>query len=824
MMMKALASQATRSSAIVPHPKEPSPWGHPRPTRLARGFVARLWGVTLVFNLVLFGLTVGALQASRMRFEQSTVVASESLLRSLAQNTAYALNGQDPLEPERVLAQQLRLLPELQGFLGKHGYFAVFDAGLRQIVRHPPSSRALEESSASIESPELQAMVVEGRMAGTFFTPVGTRQRWTHRMGVGAHERLFLVRRLEGSTFYLALGLSAQDYLHDWRLERDKALGLILLFLLASLVVSVLIHRAWRSQAAALRALRFEKELNQTIVRSAPLAIYTRDTQGRVTAWNPAAEKLFGWTEAQVLGRFLPSVPLATEYQDEDKTLRGRVLAGESIPDLEVQRQKATGELFDLSASLTPLCDDDGAISGFLTIAADVTARKRAERQVEFLAYRDVLTGLPNRSLLQDRFAQSIARAERHHYKVALLFLDLDHFKTINDSLGHATGDALLKEVARRLSECMREIDTISRQGGDEFLVVLSDLEGTEMISPVLVKIRERLQQPFLFDGHELSISSSIGVALYPDDGRDFETLLKKADTALYRAKDAGRNQARFFDEQMNAEAVDHLHLKNGLHRALSRGELELHYQPQFDLRTGCVVGVEALLRWRHPEEGLISPARFVPVAEDSGLIVPIGEWVIRQACAQAVAWRQAGLPPLLMAVNLSAVQFRRGEVQSVVAQALRDSGLAPELLELELTESILLHNTEQVLASVDQIKQLGVKLSIDDFGTGYSSLAYLKRFAVDKLKIDQSFVRDLAHDPDDAAIVRAIIQMAAGLGLRTIAEGVEDAEVLAALRRLGCDEAQGYHLARPLPAAEFAELVARLAATPYDLDAMSQA
>ncbi|MFO6418832.1 putative bifunctional diguanylate cyclase/phosphodiesterase [Hylemonella sp. W303a] len=778
----------------------------------------------VTFNLLLVALTVFALHAGRVRFEHSATVAAQTLLGALAQNMAYALNQERSLEPQPVLTRHLQHLSEIQEFLGTKGHAVVVDPQGRQIVRQPSTSINLDKAAESLDTLELRAKFTSGAPEGHFFRRSPESHRWSLGMHIGADESLLLFRRIEGTDYRLLLVLSAWDYLHDWRHERNQAAALVLLFQVGSLIVSVLIHRAWRSQATALRALRFEKGLNQTIVRSAPLAIYTRDTEGRVTAWNPAAEKLFGWTEAEVLGRFLPSVPLATEYQDEDKALRLRVIAGESIPDIEVQRQKVTGEMFDLSASLSPLRDDDGNITGFLTIAGDVTARKRAERQVEFLAYRDVLTGLPNRSLLQDRFAQAIARAERHHRKVALLFLDLDHFKTINDSLGHATGDALLKEVARRLSDCMRESDTISRQGGDEFLVVLSDLEGTDMITPVLLKIRERLQQPLLFDGHELSISSSIGVALYPDDGQDFETLLKKADTALYRAKDAGRNQARFFDEQMNTEAVDHLRLKNGLHRALSRGELELHYQPQFDLRNGAVVGVEALLRWRHPDEGLISPARFVPVAEDSGLIVPIGEWVIRQACAQAMAWRQAGLPPLLMAVNLSAVQFRRGDVQTIVAQALRDTGLAPEQLELELTESILLQNTERVLAGVDQIKQLGVKLSIDDFGTGYSSLAYLKRFAVDKLKIDQSFVHDLARDSDNAAIVRAIIQMAAGLGLRTIAEGVEDAEVLAALRRFGCDEAQGYYLARPLPAAEFAELVKRFEATPYDMEAIRQA
>jgi diguanylate cyclase (GGDEF)-like protein/PAS domain S-box-containing protein len=776
----------------------------------------------LAFNVLLVGLTVAALQEARGRYEQSVIVASESLLHSLVQSIADTLNGPNPPEPEPWLAQKLRRLPELRGFLGERGYFVVFDTGLRQVVRHP-ASKPSDPTRPFFVTPELRELIARGEVDGRYVLASRSSPRWMPRMDVEVDETLFLFRRIEGSSYHLLLSLSARDYLHNWRQGRDKALGLALMFQIASFVVAWLIHRAWLAQVTTLRALHLEKELNQTIVRSAPLAIYTRDTQGRVTAWNPAAEKLFGWTEAQVLGRFLPSVPLASEYQDQDRSLRLRVLAGESIPDLEVQRQKASGEMFDLSLSLSPLRDEDGAISGFLTLAADVTARKRAERQVEFLAYRDVLTGLPNRSLLQDRFAQAIARAERSRHKVALLFLDLDHFKTINDTLGHATGDALLKEVARRLSECMREMDTISRQGGDEFLVVLSDLTGAEMITPVLDKIRERLQQPLLFDGHELSISSSIGVAMYPDDGQDFETLLKKADMALYRAKDAGRNQARFFDEQMNTEAMDHLRLKNGLHRVLERGELGLHFQPQFDLNSGRVLGAEALLRWRHPEQGLIPPARFIPVAEDSGLIVPIGEWVIRQACAQAMVWRQAGLPPLRIAVNLSAVQFRRGEVPAVVAQALKDSGLEPELLELELTESILLHNTEEMLAGVDELKRLGVKLSIDDFGTGYSSLAYLKRFAVDRLKIDQSFVRDLAHDSDDAAIVRAIIQMAAGLDLRTVAEGVEDAATLATLRYFGCDEAQGYYLARPLPAGEFAELLARLEAQPHDLDVMSK-
>ena len=683
--------------------------------------------------------------------------------------------------------------------VGTKGSFTLFDQKFRLVVRHPTSAGTRDAVGMPFGSPELRELVNSGRSEGIYKA----------RSIIDNIERISAFRHVADTQFYLVLGMASDDYLAGWQEEKYKALIVVLLFILTSLMVSYLIQRAWRNQSAAVRALEqayrtldAEKQLNQTIIRSSPFAIYTRDRRGIVTAWNPAAEKLFGWRAEQILGKPLLTVP--HDKARETNELRDRVLRGESIIDLEVQRQKQDGTLFDLSTTLAPLRDASGTVTGYLAIAADITARKAAEQQVEFLAYRDVLTGLPNRLLLQDRFGQAVAHAERSHSKVALVFLDLDNFKTINDSLGHAVGDALLREIARRLGECVRETDTISRQGGDEFLLVLSDLTGTEAIPPVLLKIRERLQSPFTVDGHELTTSASIGVALYPDDGRDFETLLKKADTAMYRAKDAGRNHYRFFDEQMNVEAVEHLHLKSGLRRALAQGEFELYYQPQFELASGRVVGVEALLRWRHPDDGLIPPARFIPVAEDSGLIVPIGDWVIQEACRQAMAWRAAGLPPLIMAVNLSAVQFRRGEVQQTIAQALQTTGFDPHLLELELTESVLIGDTETVLSSVRQLKQLGVKLSVDDFGTGYSSLSYLKRFDVDKLKIDQSFIRDLASDPDDAAIVRAIVQMAGSLNLRTIAEGVEDAATLALLREFSCDEAQGYHFAQPMTAQAF--------------------
>ncbi|MEK7738193.1 MAG: EAL domain-containing protein, partial [Pseudomonadota bacterium] len=495
---------------------------------------------------------------------------------------------------------------------------------------------------------------------------------------------------------------------------------------------------------------------------------------------------------AEVLGRTVPTIP--SGKVDEAESLRLRVLNGESVVGAELERQRRDGSPINISMTAAPLHDESGQLYGYLTIAADITERKAAEKKIEFLAYHDTLTGLPNRLLLQDRFEHAKAYADRSKTRVAMLFLDLDSFKIINDSLGHAVGDALLKLIAARLGECVRDTDTISRQGGDEFLIVLPDLSDADAIAPIIVKLMERLREPISADGHELTTSVSVGVAIYPDDGVDFDTLLKKADMAMYRAKDTGRNTYCFFDEQMNVDAIEHLSMRNGLSKALEHDEFVLHYQPQINLASGAVVGVEALIRWNNPELGMVPPGRFISVAEESGLIVPIGEWVMREACRQAMVWKKAGLPGLMMAVNLSAVQFKRGNVEQTVINALEESGYDPCFLELEITESILIQNYESALDTVKRLKQLGVKLAIDDFGTGYSSLSYLKRFAIDKLKIDQSFIRDLATDPDDVAIVRAIIQMAGSLNLKTLAEGVEDLGMLEQLRAFHCDEVQGYY------------------------------
>lgn len=430
--------------------------------------------------------------------------------------------------------------------------------------------------------------------------------------------------------------------------------------------------------------------------------------------------------------------------------------------------------------------------------------RKEAEQQVEFLAYHDVLTRLPNKTLARDRLAQALADAKRHHTLVALVLLDLDHFKTINDSLGHTTGDQLLRDVAALLTRTLRQSDTVSRPGGDEFLMILKDLPDADAATPVITKLIDELNKPLVINGQELSVSASMGIAMAPNDGEDFDILLQRADTAMYRAKDEGRNTYRFFDDRMNAESVERLTMRNGLRRALEQQQFVLYYQPQVDLATGRVFGAEALIRWQHPDWGLVPPGRFIPVAEDSGLIVPIGDWVIEEACRQTKAWLDKGFPTLTMAVNLSALQFKRGQVEQVVRRALDACGLPASQLELELTESVLISDPEAVQIKLKGLKGLGVKLAIDDFGTGYSSLSYLKRFSVDKLKIDQSFVRDMAQHTEDVAIVKAIIQLAGSLGLETIAEGVETNVMLTQLQQLGCTEGQGYLFGKPMPAAAF--------------------
>jgi diguanylate cyclase (GGDEF)-like protein len=423
-------------------------------------------------------------------------------------------------------------------------------------------------------------------------------------------------------------------------------------------------------------------------------------------------------------------------------------------------------------------------------------------------AEHDFLTGLPNRMLLNDRISQAIVQAPRHDKQVAVLFLDLDGFKHINDSLGHPIGDSLLQSVAKRLEHCVRVSDTVSRQGGDEFVVLLSEAEQWEDAATVAKRILDSVALPHSIDRHDLHVTTSIGVSVYPDDGLDAETLIKNADTAMYQAKANGRHSYRFFKPEMNVRAVERQSIEEDLRRALERQEFALHYQPKIDLTTGAITGAEALLRWTHPSRGLVPPVQFVPVAEDCGLILPIGRWVLREACTQARAWVDAGLPATTMAVNVSAIEFQAEDFLEGVFAILNETGLDPRSLELELTESVLMKRVESTAFILQTLREAGVQVAIDDFGTGYSSLSYLRKFPVDALKIDQSFVRQISTAGDDAAIVTAVIDMARSLRLRIIAEGVETPEELAFLQAHQCGEAQGYYFSRPVPPQQFAGLL----------------
>ncbi len=434
--------------------------------------------------------------------------------------------------------------------------------------------------------------------------------------------------------------------------------------------------------------------------------------------------------------------------------------------------------------------------------------RQRAEERIRHLAYFDALTGLPNRTQLNDHLQYALSLAKRSNGHLAVMFLDLDHFKDINDTLGHTIGDALLVELAQRLHLALREEDTVSRLGGDEFILMFPGTDG-HGAAQVAQKLLDVITRPYLIEQYELSVSASIGIALYPNDGEDLETLSKRADSAMYRAKQEGRNGYRFFTQEMQAKAVRNLQLVHALRHALERNELHVHYQPQVAMQGNNIVGAEALLRWQHPELGAISPAEFIPAAEDSGLILPIGEWVLRNAVQQTKTWMEDGAAPMVISVNLSAAQFRHPDLPDLVSRILDEVGLPPEYLELELTESVAMHDPEGAIGVMNALHDRGIRISIDDFGTGYSSLSYLKKFKVYKLKIDQSFVRDISTDAEDKAIVSAIIHMARSLGLKTIAEGVETSGQLAFLKEQQCDEAQGYYYSKPLSAEQF-EVIAQ--------------
>jgi len=549
-----------------------------------------------------------------------------------------------------------------------------------------------------------------------------------------------------------------------------------------------------------------ELKLAARVFESSPEAIVITDAANNIASVNSAFSEMTGYDAAEVIGRN-PRLLSSGRQSAEFYAAMWRAIAAEGKWQGEMWNRRKNGDVFPVWLTVSAYRDASGQVLNYVGIESDISERHAAQERIRQLAYYDPLTGLPNRTLLQDRVGQALAVAERDGRQAAVLFVDLDHFKKINDSLGHSAGDQMLVQVAQRLLACLRRMDTVARLGGDEFVVLLSEvtLAGA---TDVARKILASVARPYLIDGHELSVTPSLGISLFPQDGRDFESLLKHADTAMYLAKESGRNAYQFFASDMNVVALERLVLENSLRQGLERGEFVLYYQPQVNASSGRIVGAEALIRWRHPELGMVAPGKFIPVAEASGLIAPIGEWVLREACRQNREWQLAGLAPICVAVNISAAQFRGGRLEDSVREVLAATGLAPGCLELELTESTVMSDADATVEALRRLSAMGVKLAIDDFGTGYSSLSYLKRFPIDKLKIDQSFVRDIVTDPDDWAIATAVISMGHSLRLGVIAEGVERAEQLEMLRRQGCDEVQGYYFSVPLPAAEFAALL----------------
>ncbi|HRD49674.1 MAG: EAL domain-containing protein [Candidatus Competibacter sp.] len=545
------------------------------------------------------------------------------------------------------------------------------------------------------------------------------------------------------------------------------------------------------------------------VFESSREAIVVTDVESHILWVNRAFSDITGYSANEVVGQ-TPRLLASGQHDCDFYQNMWRTLAAAGRWRGEIWNRRKNGEVYPEWLNISAVCDSRGHLTHYIGIFSDLSEHKANADRIEFLAHHDPLTALPNRRLLQDRLERALSQAERSRSSAALLFLDLDRFKLVNDSLGHALGDQLLQHVAARLHQKLRDTDTLSRQGSDEFLIVLPDTgyEGAGYVARHLLECLNH--QPVQVADHSLGVTASIGISLYPDHGQDRDTLLKQAGAALRYAQNSGGNCCRFFTAGMMVNTLERLQLETDLRYALERNQLLLHYQPQIDLGMNRIVGAEALLRWQHPERGLVSPGQFIPIAEDSGLIVSIGAWVMQEACRQACVWQQAGLPPITVAVNLSALQFQRTDLPDTVTQALAASGLAPEWLELELTESILIQDTDSALRMVRQLRAMGLRLSIDDFGTGYSSLSYLQKLAVHTLKIDQSFVRSLAGDADSAAIVRAIVQLAHGLKLNTIAEGVETDVQLAFLRNQGCDQVQGYYFSRPLPAAEFAHFLAQ--------------
>jgi diguanylate cyclase len=572
------------------------------------------------------------------------------------------------------------------------------------------------------------------------------------------------------------------------------AIAIVILILLGLVFISMFIDRRFEYQS-----IQSERKF-RSLIESANDAIILSDSRGTIISWNKGAECIFGFNKNEALGKKLQII-IPEKYREAHQKGMDRYIAtGEPKvigKTVELEGLRKDGSEFPIELSLASWTEDGNVF--FSSIIRDITVRKRNEAKINQMIYRDPLTGLPNRLLLNDRLAQALDQANNNKQTLGIMFIDLDRFKYINDTLGHAVGDELLIEVAKRVEACVGNVDTVSRQGGDEFIVLMPNTTSDE-VTKKAQKIIEAFSHSVMVNEQELFVTPSIGISMYPGDGRDIETLIKNADTAMYRVKEQGKNNFQFYTPEMNEDVTKKMQLEVGLRKALERNEFHIVYQPQIDVMTGQMIGAEALLRWEHPEWGSISPAEFIPIAEETGLILQIGEWVLRGACLQNKKWQDDGFPQVRVAVNISSRQFQQSDLVERVREILKETGLAPEYLELELTESII-QDSKYAVAKMQQLKEMGIHLSIDDFGTGYSSLSYLKTFPIHTLKIDRSFTRNIYADPKDASLVETIISMAHNLNLKVIAEGVETEEQLQFLQQKQCNEAQGYFFSRPITA-----------------------
>ena len=595
-----------------------------------------------------------------------------------------------------------------------------------------------------------------------------------------------------GHIFFKYLGFTASVPYMDVLINFNYLLLLSLLLIL---------YRRWKEEMKKRKKNEATLLSLQKAVETMQLGVTISDRTGKILYTNPAEAEMHGYRVDELLGKdsriFGPPETWKPLFKPVLKSFRR-----------ETTNVRKDGTMFPVQLMSDVVTSPEGDVFAFVTTCEDIADRKRNEEQIRKLAFYDGLTGLPNRALFNDRLGQELAKARRHKELLAVMFIDLDRFKVVNDTMGHDTGDLLIRAVSKRLKKIIREVDTACRLGGDEFVILFTDIKFADDISVIARKILLQLSEAFVLAGTEVFITASLGVSIFPDHGDGVEALLKNADAAMYYAKEQGRNNYQFYTSTIDTNATERARMQGSLRRAVNQKEFIIYYQPQLDLKTGKIVGAEALARWRHPEYGLVSPAEFIPLAEESGLIDQIGKFLIFTACAQNRAWQEAGIPPIHIAINISTYQFVREDFIDSLKKILDEVGLDPKFLELEFTESIIMKDSELIASTMQQLKALGIQCSIDDFGTGYSSLSYLKYLPIDKIKIDRSFISSLTKNLNDDAISRAVISMAHELNLKVTAEGVENLEQLEFLCSHGCDEAQGFLFSRPLPAEDFVGLI----------------